>query len=84
MGTDYYALDNLFSSLKLDENEQHCKVTLFIRGQNIGTLCAGNEDRYKLLNLFFNEDVGKNRGEEPGSRATNRQVMSEYGEVEQR
>lgn len=82
MGTEYNALDDLFSSIKVEENEQHTKVTLFIDGKNIGTLCCGKEDRTGLLHLFFTIDIGKGGDLPRNGLSRTRSRLSEYGEVQ--
>lgn len=77
MATYYTALDKLFSSIKLEETGPQTKITLFINGQNIGTLVANKEDRTPLLELLFTEDA--NRGNDPVHK--NRFLLSEYGEL---
>lgn len=90
MSTHFHALDPLFSSVRVETNPVHTKVTLFVRGQNIGTLCVSQGDGESLLNLIFtvrdSVDVcglplGVTDIAHPAYMEDSAQLLSEHGEV---
>ena len=64
MSTYYDALNPLFSSVDVMIEGKHTKITLFIKGKNIGTVTVLDEDEaQEFLQLLFNiEDVAMRVG----------------------
>ncbi len=90
MSTYYHGLDPFFSSIRLEKNARHAKITLWNKSQNIGTITIDSADDPEFLRILFtrkeliHQTAGPN-GTINTSGATDlpdsTQLLSEYGEL---
>jgi hypothetical protein len=90
MSTYYHGLDPFFSSVRMESNPRHDKITLFAKGANLGTLVVDNGQGRELLAMLFTKKEVAHQVSGPNhttrlTRGTelppNMQLLSEYGEL---
>lgn len=90
MSTEYYPLRPSFSSIRVESNPRHTRITLWSKGANIGTLTILNEEKQAILPLFFDCDnpsvtlVGAGEGKVKrigNAIKSDSYHLSEYGEL---